>query len=205
MAPQKKEKITLTYFNIPGRAEASRTILAYAGVDFVDKRLGRDEFAALKATLPYKQLPLLEIEGYGSLCQSMTIARFLAKKYNLVGHDAFAEAEANEVVDAVNDAATLIYPVYKSTDAAEKKKMLAEVLPKMEAALKNLEARLEARGGQFMAGNTFTWADICMYTMTAHLKMNGAGPAFDGCPKINNLVERVASIPNIKKWREAHQ
>ena len=34
-------------------------------------------------------------------------------RYNLVGHDAFAEAEANEVVDAVNDAATLIYPVYK--------------------------------------------------------------------------------------------
>ena len=29
----------------------------------MDKRLGRDEFAALKATLPYKQLPLLEIEG----------------------------------------------------------------------------------------------------------------------------------------------
>ena len=27
----------------------------------------------------------------------------------------------------------------------------------------------------YILGNTFTWADICMYTMTAHLKMNGAG------------------------------
>ena len=36
--------------------------------------------------------------------------------------------------------------------------MLAEVLPKMEAALKNLEARLEARGGQFMAGNPIIWS-----------------------------------------------
>ena len=36
---------------------------AFLGVDFVDKRLEREEFGKLKETYPYKQVPILEIEG----------------------------------------------------------------------------------------------------------------------------------------------
>jgi hypothetical protein len=46
-------------------------------------------------------------------------------------------------------------PILQATDAETKKKLLAEAMPKMEAAAGNIEARLVARGGQFMAGMYF--------------------------------------------------
>ena len=41
-------KIKLTYFNLRGRAEPSRLILAQAGVQYEDHRIQREEWPALK-------------------------------------------------------------------------------------------------------------------------------------------------------------
>ena len=41
-------KIKLTYFLHRGRAEASRFILAQAGVDYEDHRIGRDQWPSIK-------------------------------------------------------------------------------------------------------------------------------------------------------------
>lgn len=54
-----KMAITLTYFGIPGRAEATRVALAYAGKEFVDSRLAFPEYAACKWF--GKGLPVLEV------------------------------------------------------------------------------------------------------------------------------------------------
>ena len=45
---QTTTKIKLTYFNLRGRAEPSRLILAYAGVDFEDCRVTSEEWQKLK-------------------------------------------------------------------------------------------------------------------------------------------------------------
>ena len=66
--------IKLTYFNTRGRAEISRHILSYAGVRFADERLTPEQFGALKSSLPYGQVPILNYKGQ-VLCQSITIAR----------------------------------------------------------------------------------------------------------------------------------
>jgi hypothetical protein len=34
-------------------------------------------------------------------------------RYNLTGHNAIAKAEADEIVDALGDLATLVFPAYK--------------------------------------------------------------------------------------------
>ena len=58
--------------------------------------------AALKPTLPYGQLPVLEYKGT-TICQSMAIARFLANEFGMAGDTAIEKAQADEVVDAVSD------------------------------------------------------------------------------------------------------
>ena len=67
-----------------------------------------------------------------------------------------------EFCKRLNEIFVEIYLIYEyslnlqATDAETKKKLLAEAMPKMEAAAGNIEARLVARGGQFMAGMYFS-------------------------------------------------
>ena len=41
-------QIKVTYFNARGRAESTRLLLAYAGVQYEDHRISREEWADLK-------------------------------------------------------------------------------------------------------------------------------------------------------------
>ncbi|CAB1102531.1 unnamed protein product [Ectocarpus sp. CCAP 1310/34] len=50
---------TLNYFGIPGRGEATRVALAYAGRDFEDNRMEFPEYGASKWA--GKGLPVLEV------------------------------------------------------------------------------------------------------------------------------------------------
>merc|ERR1711982_61281 len=64
MAP----KVKLTYFNLRGRAEPTRMLLAYGGIEYEDCRVtpgfvDPTEWMALKPKTPYGSLPLLEWNG----------------------------------------------------------------------------------------------------------------------------------------------
>ena len=122
--------IKLVYFNVKGRAETARLVLAYAGVQYEDKRIeggGWDfdffkkrlflnqfisaEMAALKPTLPFGQLPVLEYKGT-TICQSMTIARFLANEFGLAGDTPIEKAQVDEVVDSISDFQNALVTIY---------------------------------------------------------------------------------------------
>ena len=60
-------------------------------------------FLTTVTALKFGQLPVLEVDGK-TITQSMTIARFLARKYNLAGKDALEEAETDMMVDFISDA-----------------------------------------------------------------------------------------------------
>ncbi|CAM9679449.1 unnamed protein product, partial [Sphacelaria rigidula] len=51
----------LTYFDLPGRAEATRLAFAVGDVEFEDKRISFDEFADVASGLPFSQVPVLEV------------------------------------------------------------------------------------------------------------------------------------------------
>ena len=55
--------MTLNYFPLPGRAEATRVALAYAGKDFEDSTMDFAGYGACKWA--GKGLPVLEVSRYG--------------------------------------------------------------------------------------------------------------------------------------------
>ncbi|VDO72077.1 unnamed protein product [Haemonchus placei] len=57
-----------------------RQIFALADQKFEDNRLTREAFAEVKPTLPFGQVPVLEVDGK-QLAQSLAINRYLAKKF----------------------------------------------------------------------------------------------------------------------------
>ena len=52
----------LTYFNIRGRGEFLRYMFAYAGQNYIDDRVEQADWPKLKPTVPFGQIPILEIK-----------------------------------------------------------------------------------------------------------------------------------------------
>jgi len=199
---------TLTYFDLRARAEPARLILAQAGVEYEDKRLaapfdeaGAAAWQAVKPTTPFGQLPMLAVDGV-VVCQSMTVARFLAREHGLVGKTNLEAAQADEIVDTISDATEKQYNAFLfEKDEAKKAELQAkfkdEILPTF---FKNMEARLTATGGEFFAGGALSWADILMFNFVSELPDKAA---LDKAPKVAALVDKVGALPNIKKWVES--
>ncbi|KAF1772400.1 Thioredoxin-like fold [Phytophthora cactorum] len=71
-------QLKLSYFDLKLHAELSRMIFNYGGIAFTDHRIARTDFVKLKPTLPFGQVPVLELDGT-IYAQSMAIARYAAK------------------------------------------------------------------------------------------------------------------------------
>ncbi len=76
------------------------------------------------------------------------------------------------------------------------KKFNEDVLPTL---FKNLEKRLGERGGEYMAANKLSWADIILYHFAAELPDK---EVIKGYSKLDALFNKVANLPKIKSWVE---
>merc|ERR1712018_152791 len=194
--------IKLTYFNFRGRAEASRLMLAYKGVDYEDNRITQEQWAALKPKTPFGSLPLLCYNGL-KLAQSMTIARFLARELNLAGKTRCEEAQVDMVVDCIVDLFAAQVKMFFEKDEKKKaelvEKMQKEIVP---TAMSNLEKILGKNGGKHMVGNDVTWADFEVANFF-QIVLNAHGEkAFGANKNLLALTKKVMEMPNVKAWVE---
>jgi len=201
-----KMPLKLTYFDLRARAEPTRLILAQAGVEFEDERLPApwDDMApwtAMKPTTPFGVLPILCVDGT-KICQSMTIARYCGHAYGLGGKNAMENAQMDEIVDAVSDFTEKQYNAFLFEKDEAKKAELQKTYTTETGPtfLKQLEARLCSRGGEYFVGGKLSYADIIVYNFCSELPCK---QALASHPKLNALVDKVANLPNIKKWVES--
>merc|ERR1711976_256356 len=194
--------IKLSYSNGRGRAETSRLILAHAGVRYTDQRLSGEQFSNVKPKLPYGQLPVVKVDGE-VICQSITIARYLANQFGLGGRTNIEKAQADEIADVVNDLIDKRIAAMRETDENKKstltKEFMSETIPE---TLGKLETRLVERGGQFFAGNNLTWADLHVFAFVDRMRL-GNTELLDDYPKMKNLIERIEQEPNIANWLQS--
>jgi prostaglandin-H2 D-isomerase / glutathione transferase len=74
MAPVK-----LTYFNLKALGHPIRLALAAGKVNFEEHKVEFAEWPALKATMPFGQLPVLTIDGKTHISQSGAILRYVGR------------------------------------------------------------------------------------------------------------------------------
>ncbi|KAG1662030.1 Hematopoietic prostaglandin D synthase [Nymphon striatum] len=194
-------KYTITYFDAKGRAELSRIILTYKGVDFEDVRLTQEEWAKVKPTLPTGQVPVLTLEDGTMLPQSLAISRYLAREHDLVGRTnleaAFADAIVDGIVDMFKDFALLVFGT-EDQKKATKEALLISV-PK---ALAIFETSFEKKGTDYLVGDQITWADLSMALTIDVLGEYLGEKITDGVPKLIAHKERIWNIPQIKTYLE---
>ena len=97
-----RPKVKLMYFNIDGLGEPIRLALAQAGVPFDDHRFKEGEFATIKPTLAFGQVPCLVVDGR-EIVQTASILRYVGKVLDGTGTLYPADAAVAQRVDAMMD------------------------------------------------------------------------------------------------------
>jgi prostaglandin-H2 D-isomerase / glutathione transferase len=181
-------KLVLTYFDFDGgRGEPARLALHLGGIAFEDRRVSFKEWDALRDQMPFRALPVLEVDGR-VLAQSNSINRYVGKLAGLYPKDDLEAFLCDEVMDAVEDmdtpiGATIDLPADAKKRAREE--LAAGLLPRY---LAQLQARLEAAGGAYFAGGALSVGDLKVWMMVRWLR----GGVLDYMPR--DLVDRVAPL-----------
>nr|ABR09271.1 glutathione S-transferase 1 [Laminaria digitata] len=200
-------KLILSYFDIPALGEPLRLALAMSGQAWEDKRVSKEEFMAIKPSLPYNQLPTLEVGGT-LIPQSLAQMRYIGKIGGLYSEDPIEAAFADAAMEAVIDMHFHLRPTVHEQDPAKKlemrKAMTDNYLPTW---LGNLERALKAAGGSYFAGGKLSIGDIYVVARLNWLKrgaLDGIPDTIvDDFPLLSALVQSVMSEEKIVKYLES--
>ncbi|XP_048456433.1 hematopoietic prostaglandin D synthase [Rhincodon typus] len=187
----------LTYFKIRGRAETARYIFAYSGINYEDNTIDIMDWPNIKQSLLFQQIPILKVDKT-EINQSSAIARYLARETGIAGKSNLEQAQADAIVDTINDFMNM-FP-WTEKDPIVKQKITDDVFANnIPLLLDGLSKLLGDR--MWFVGDSVTWADfhwaVCSITLT-NLNID----ILHNYPKLLALKERVEALPKIAAWIE---
>lgn len=190
--------IKLSYFDMNGgRAEPVRLALAIGGIAFEDHRFSFAEFADVRKTAPFGQVPVLLVDGV-QVTQCDAMLRYAGKLSGLYPSDAFQALRCDEVAYVVEEASAKLGPTFRLTGEAQKAARIALVEGSMPVYLKWLQTQLLGQGGEYFVENRLTVADLKVFIDVRGLNSG----RLDHIPK--DLVEQVAPALNAHANRIAN-
>ncbi|MDJ0906693.1 MAG: glutathione S-transferase family protein [Woeseiaceae bacterium] len=197
----------LTYFDFPGgRGEPIRIAFHAAGIDFDDHRISFDEFLQTREQMRFSCAPVLHIDGV-AVTQSNAMLRFVGRQANLYPEDATQALYCDEAMDAVEDLLHQVVFTFGLEGDALKAARQKLVDGWLTIFVKGLGEVLE-RGGDYIADNRLTVADLKVYVQTRSLRSG----TLDHVPTdlvdtlAPNLVaheERIANDPVVTGYYES--
>nr|QGW08828.1 glutathione S-transferases [Sitobion avenae] len=189
----------LTYFNLTARAEQIRFLLSYLNVDFEDVRIEHEQWPAIKPTMPFGQLPVLEIDGK-TFNQSTAICRYLAKKAGLAGDDEWESLLVDIAVDNIYEIRQVIMNYYHEPNEEIKSKLRDPIVNySIPFYFDRFEKIVSENGGYFVNGK-LSWPDLYFVSILDHMKWVIDVDLVDGRPHLTALKHKVLAIPQIKSW-----
>ncbi|KAG4070442.1 hypothetical protein HA402_005674 [Bradysia odoriphaga] len=199
--PSETPVFTLFYFNVRALAEPIRFLFAYGGQEYEDVRVTRDEWPALKPTMPMGQMPVLEVDGR-RVHQSISMARYIAKRVGLAGNTDWENLIIDTAVDTVNDFRLKIAVVsYEPDDEVKEKKQITLTTEVIPFYLEKLEAIVKENNGH-LALSKLTWADVYLAGIVEYLNYMVKGDILEKYSGLKELVQSVYDLEPIKAWLE---
>ncbi len=112
--------LKLTYFDTHGgRAEPIRLALHLSGVAFEDFRFPFSDFAEVRKTTPFSQVPTLLVDDV-QVTQCDAILRYAGRLANLYPADPFQALLCDEVMYVAEEANVKLGPTFRLTGEAQK-------------------------------------------------------------------------------------
>lgn len=192
LAPQTGGKaITFHYFNLMGRGEAIRMLLAHKQIQYTDHRIEFQEWPAIKPTLEFGTVPFMEIDGK-KLQATTAILGYLARKNDLYPTDKYDVYLSESIVDLAEDCIgfCLRTMAVEKNPAGVEAFLVGDSLKK----LKIMENRLlKNQGGRgYFIGNSISYCDFVVFSyIHSHYFLQG---------QESRLAELSHELPTIKAY-----
>lgn len=220
-ALESSPKVEVFYFDMPAKGEAIRLACAYAGLDWTDRRLTRDEFLELKETgvLKYGQVPALRVDGGTVICQSTAIMRYIARvsKPGLLypERDLLKSAVVDSLLDAEVDLCQGVFisfygerqgfkPMFDDAKVLEevRKRLNDEIVPKHLGFFENILEN-ESETGWLANTDTPSIVDFIIVPRLQWLVNFGNGiemNILEPFPRLNKLVNKLMALDAIRDY-----
>ena len=145
----------------------------------------------------------MEIDGV-KLPQSISIARYLAKEFNLAGESTLEQAKADAVVDSALDLLNAYFSkgVYKIDRNDEAWTKFRDDVKKHFANLEKLIGLYGSNG--YSASNKLLWSDIFIYDVAQQICKDDHSP-LDAFPNVKKVVAIVDGHSNISAYVKARK
>ena len=198
-------QLKLSYFDFHGgRGEPARLALAIGGIAFEDHRFTFPEFAEVRKTTPFGQVPTLQVDGV-QVTQCDAIIRYAGKLAGLYPTDAYQALLCDEVMYVVEEASVKLGPSFRMTGEEQKAARLALVNGSMPVYLGWLQSQLLAHGGEFFADNRLTVADLKVFVDVRGLNSGRldhvpADLVEKVAPALNAHMQRIAQTPAVAQY-----
>ena len=194
----------VTYFDFAGsRGEEVRLALVIAGVAFDDNRVKPDEFARMKAELPFGSLPILEMPGHGVFAETNAILRLIGRLHRLHPDDPWDGARHDAVLEAGEELRQRLSATSRISDAAEKKAtrqaLAADYIPRWAKGIERLIGE-----GPFVGGAQPAVADIKVYMIEKALSGGNfediSTAVLDPFERLKTVARGIASHTAVQAW-----
>lgn len=194
--------VTLWSMPSSGNSYKVRLLLAHLGLPFrhisAEQGSGVTTSAEFRAINPAGKVPLLVLEDGRTIRESNAILLYLGDGTRFVPEDRYARALVHQWMffeqynhePAIAVRAGIL--TYEDRAHLRTPDMLDPLFDKGHAALALMERQLDTT--PFMAGDTLSVADICLYAYT-HSAGDKGGFDMDRFPAVNRWLQRVATEP----------
>ena len=173
-----------------------RLALHIGGIAFEDHRFTFAQFAEVRKSTPFGQVPTLMVDGV-QVTQCDSILRYAGKLAGLYPLDAFQALLCDEVMYVVEEASVKLGPIFRMMGDAQREARAALVNGSIPVYLGWLQSQLQAHGGEYFADNRLTVADLKVFADVSALKSG----RLDHVPV--DLVDKVAPALNAHMQRIA--
>ncbi|KAI0983908.1 hypothetical protein GJ496_009878 [Pomphorhynchus laevis] len=198
----------LTYFNICGKAEPARLVLAAGNVPYKYVGINFHDWGKIKPSTPLGQLPILEFTLNGKpmvMPQSVAITKYLAKEHNLDGKNNLESALIDVVVQTVLEIFDFYYDVLYHLSEEDKIKQMPilkdERIPQTISKLKQLMDMYNPSGKTpYFVGDQLTLADLFVFYALDQFSKINPNIAEECDEVIKKNWDAVANTPSIAEY-----
>ena len=197
-----KHKLELISFKMRALAEAPRLLLHYTKLEYDDimswDYYGK-EWAEIKSKVPFRQLPMLVVDGKHEICQSIAILNFIEKIGGMEISDPILNAKANAVMQSAQELFMPLNPTINFAVGDSFKKKREDMMPFLNLRFEDLERALKENNEKFYVDNNPHACDFAVYH---HLDLSKLldPELVKKFPRLEKFIEDIESIETVKSY-----